>query len=162
MVGPRFTLDDFRSIYEPRRPKWDPNSSEKVPISAAMLLPQAPAIGMALGRPGSSRGISRINTYIWVIDERGIPYVLDVGLPELDGENPKHTNLTAGGNAYTGGEMWFEAADALWVSGGSGRYHPLSEDQLGDSVRVFQDFGYSVSSLGWDPERDQARRLLEE
>ena len=162
MMDPGFTLDDFRSLYESRPPKWKPDPIEKVPMCAAMLLPEAPAIGMSLGRPGRSREIPGANTYIWVIDENGIPYVLDVGLPELGGNNPKHTNLTAGGSAYLGGEMWFETADALWVSGGSGRYHPVSEDQLGDSVRVFQDFGYSVSSLGWDQERDRARRFLEE
>ena len=97
-----------------------------------------------------------------MIDENGIPYVLDVSLPELNGKNPKHTNLTGGGNAYVGGEMWFETADALWVSGGSGRYQPVSEDQLVDSVRVFQNFGYSVSSLGWNSESNKACRCLGE
>ena len=162
MVIPGFTLDDFRSIYDPRPPGKDPDPIEIVPINAVMLLPEAPAMGVSLGRPGEGHGSLATNTYIWVIDEDGIPYVLDVGLPELGGRRPKHTNLTLGANAYVGGEMWFEAADALWVSGGSGRYHPVSEDQLGASVRVFEYFGYSVRSLGWDLEGGVARRFLEE
>ena len=162
MVSPGFTLDDFRSIYEPRPPAKDPDPIETVPINSVMFLPKAPAMGVSLGRPGEGRSSPATNTYIWVIDEEGIPYVLDVGLPELGGLHPKHTNLTLGGNAYVGGEMWFEAADALWVSGGSGRYPPVSEDQLGASVRVFEYFGYSVRSLGWDVEGGVARRFLEE
>ena len=162
MVSPGLTLDDFRLIYEPRPPRWDPEPSEAIPIDAALLLPQAPAMGVSLGRPGEGRGSPATNTYIWVIDQYGIPYVLDTALAELGGCCPKHTNLTAGGSAYVGGEMWFETVDALWVSGGSGRYHPVSEDQLVDSMRVFQDFGYSVRSLGWDPGEGVARRFLEE
>ena len=161
-MGPGFTLYDFRSIYELRPPKWDPDPVEAVSISEATLLPQAPAMGVSLGRPGESRNVPGTNTYIWVIDQNGIPYVLDVGLLELGGHRPKHTNLTAGGDAYVGGEMWFETDRALWVSGGSGRYHPVAEEQLGDSVRVFEYFGYSVRSLGWNPEVGVARRFLGE
>lgn len=162
MVIPGLTLDDFRLLYHPRPPMREPDQIEAVPINAAMLLPQAPAKGVSLGRLGRGRDIPGSNTYIWVIDQKGIPYVLDVGLPELGGCRPKHTNLTLGGSAYVGGEMWFKAADALWVSGGSGRYRPVSEDQLGASVRVFEHFGYSVRSLGWDFEGGVARRFLEE
>jgi hypothetical protein len=162
MVGPGFTLDDFRSLYEPRPPKWEPDPVEAIPIDAATLLPQAPAVGVSLGWPREGRNDPGTNTYLWVIDLEGIPYVLDVGLPQLGGCRPKHTNLTGGGMAFVGGEMWFEAVDKLYISGGSGRYEPGSEDQLEDSRRVFESFGYSVSSLGWNSIRGKPVRFLGE
>ena len=162
MVGPGFTLNDFRLVYQPRLPTWEPDPIEAVPISVAMLLSHAPATGVSLGWPRQSNSDPGIHTYIWVIDDNGVPYVLDVGLVELGGLHPHHTNLTGGNRAYVGGEMWFETDDTLWVSGSSGRYHPISEVQLGDSVKVFEDFGYSVHSLGWDSEGARAYRFLGE
>lgn len=122
----------------------------------------APATGISLGKPRESRSAPGINTYLWVIDENGIPYVLDEELVELNGRRPKHTNLTSGGVAFVGGEMWFEAADKMWISGSSGRYHPLSAEQLEDSVKVFESHDYSVWSLGWDFVNDRANRFLGE
>ncbi len=43
---------------------------------------------------------------------------------------PKHTNLTGGGRAYLGGELWFTNNSEVYVSGGSGRYPPSDERQL--------------------------------
>ena len=159
MVNPGSALNDFRALYELRCPKWKPPLVEALPIKAATLLPQAPAEGVSLGWPRESRNDPGINTYIWVIDDNGIPHIRVVKLDELGERHPHHTNLTGGGRAYVGGEMWFETNDTLWVSGSSGRYHPISEVQLGDSVKVFEDFGYSVHSMGWDPEGGRACRF---
>jgi hypothetical protein len=43
----------------------------------------------------------------------------------------KHSNLTGGRPAFSGGEMMFIAADTLVVSGYSGRYGPRSADECG-------------------------------
>ena len=99
---PGFTLDEFRSLYEPRPPKWKPDDIEAIPIIGAMLLPYAPADDILLGKPRESRNDSGTNTYIWVINQNGIPYALDVGLIELSDQRPKHTNLIGGGRAYSG------------------------------------------------------------
>ena len=98
--------------------------------------------------------------YLWAIDDTGIPYVREVPLRALDGELPKHTNLTAGGLAYVAGELWFSDESSLFLSGGSGRYPPRSAHHLDDAVRVFEFYGYGVMSLGWDTDNDMARRLL--
>ena len=159
-IDPSSALNDFRSLYVARGPKWHPSANEALPIGSAMLLPPAPATGVSLGWPRESDSDPGIHTYIWVIDDSGIPHIKDVKLDELGGYCPRHTNLTAGGKAYVGGELWFESHDTLWISGSSGRYHPISEVQLGDSVKVFKDFGYSVHSLGWDSEVGRANRFL--
>lgn len=161
MAGFVSYLDEFCSLYELRPPKWEPPQCEARRICAAMILPPAPADGVSLGQPKVSDADPGINTHLWVIDEDGIPYVLDKELVELNGRRPKHTNLTGGGMAFVGGELWFEAKDRLWVSGGSGRYEPDTEALLLDSCRVFESLGYSVLSLGWNQEIGRARRYLE-
>lgn len=97
-----------------------------------------------------------------MIDPRGVPYLIENSLIVLNGRLPKHTNLTGGGPAYVGGELWFLDTSTLYVSGGSGRFPPVDEKQLDAAISVFVSFGYAVSSLGWNPITDRARRFLEE
>ena len=101
----------------------------------------------------------RTNRYLWVIDTRGVPYTLDAPISAI-GAVPKHTNLTGGGQAYLGGELWFVSGTAVYISGGSGRYPPIDAAQLDEAAQVFRAFGYDVTSLGWDSQRGQARRIL--
>lgn len=68
----------------------------------------------------------------------------------LDGNVPKHTNLTGGNPAYIGGQLWFSDTRHMLVSGGSGRFPPLDEEQLTAAITVFSSFEYKVTSLGWD------------
>ncbi len=112
-----------------------------------------------MGTPPRSRD-EPPNGYLWAIDDTGIPYILEAPLPALNGNRPKHTNLTAGGPAYIGGELWFSDARSLFLSGGSGRYPPRNAEQLSNAVRVFEFYGYGVTSLGWDTDSDTAQRLL--
>jgi hypothetical protein len=113
------------------------------------------------GYPSSSNTEESTNTYLWVIDHRGVPYIIDAETTVLEGQRPKHTNLTGDGEAYVGGELWFKTGSFLYVSGASGRYRPISEQQLKDAVKVFEAFGYEVQSLGWD-EESGPKRYLEE
>ena len=155
-------IDDFRRRYESRPPKWIPESHEEVRLDAGdglRFLEPAPATGVTHGPPPKSSS-EKTNRYLWVIDERGVPYILEVSIARI-GSAPKHTNLTGGGEAYLGGEAWFESDTALCISGGSGRYPPQNAAQLDEAVRVFESFGYRVASLGWDREQGIARRLLE-
>ena len=78
----------------------------------------------------------------------------------LDGNPPKHTNLTGGKPAYIGGELWFAGARHMFVSGGSGRFHPLDEEQLSAAIDVFSSFSYMVTSLGWDSASGSAMRVF--
>ena len=96
-----------------------------------------------------------------MIDYRGIPYLIESPMAILDFHCPKHTNLTGGKSAYIGGELWFSDANSIYVSGGSGRFHPLNEQQLDAAIGVFSSFKYTVKSLGWNRETDLAMRYLE-
>lgn len=87
--------------------------------------------------------------------------MFEIIIPSI-GSVPKHTNLTGGGQAYLGGELWFTSATSIYLSGGSGRYPPLDATQLEEATEVFRSFGYEALSLGWDydlqrPIRDLGR-----
>ena len=161
------SLDEFRRRYSPRPPRLRSSFSESelrklTEVDGLRMLDHAPAPeDILLGTPPRSRTANGRHRYLWVIDLNGVPYIREMFIHALEGNSdnlPKHTNLTGGGPAYLGGELWFESRAELYVSGGSGRYRPKSESQLDDAVAVFRGFGYDVTSLGWD---GGPRRFLE-
>ena len=89
-----------------------------------------------------------------------IPYIFEAPIPVLQNNWPKHTNLTAGGRAYLGGELWFRDHESIYVSGGSGRYPPRNPQHLADAADVFRSYGYAVTSLGWDTDNNRAERYI--
>ena len=125
-----------------------------------MLLAR-PVQDIKLGKPPPKAGDVGVNTYIWVIDDEGIRYVIE---QSIDGRPnpPKHTNLTGGEEAYVGGELWFSSDTSIYLSGGSGRYPPRNELELEDIVRVFESYGYTVTSLGLNNITKRANRHYDE
>ena len=121
----------------------------------------APAEDVEFGAPPRSAIQGGHNRYLWIIDDRGIPYILESPLRSLGEEIPKHTNLTGGDLAYVGGELWFADGRSIYVSGASGRYPPRDEVHLAAAVAVFTSYEYEVKSLGWDSEADSIKRYLE-
>lgn len=156
-------LADFKNRYSLRSPCYPQGriESECQQIAGFRLLKQAPATGFQAGFPPLARNQRGTNTYIWVIDPKGVPYIIEAAIEELGWDPPKHTNLTGDGKAYVGGELWFRDASFLFVSGGSGRYPPCSEGQLHDVIGVFNAFGYEVRSLGWKQQSGPIRHLEE-
>ena len=154
------TLDEFRTRYSLRKSKRLISQYEAIPLQLGdglRLLQKAPVSDVAFGYPPQSRETSGCNTYLWVIDDRGIPYLIESPMEILAGYDPKHTNLTGGQPAYIGGELWFSDTSHMFVSGGSGRFPPLDEEQLAAAITVFSSFKYKVTSLGWDDEHGARR-----
>ena len=153
-------IASFRAHYAPPRPSaLALGRGEDVPLTAAglRLLGSPPATGVLTGFPPRRWG-EPSNRYLWVIDDRGIPYIQEVPVLILGNKVPKHTNLTAGGLAYIGGELWFSSYESLYVSGASGRYPPQDAQHLADAVKVFESFGFQATSLGWASDNDEAER----
>ena len=160
MCEVKLPLGEFAERYHLLPPLWRPPELEMRALDDIRFLVEAPAMDVSFGKPPRV-DVDGVHTYLWVIDDRGIPYILDHGRPDLGGERPKHTNLTLGRGAFVGGELWFETGSSLWISGKSGRYGPRYPDLLEDSVAVFRSFGYSVQSLGWDYEANRPKPFLE-
>ena len=122
------------------------------------FLGKAPATNAKLGtrRYGTDDGGE--NTHLWIIDEQGVPYIIEAEEGEPGGQLRKHTNLTGGTKAYLGGEMWFETQSLVYITGGSSRYPPRDNNQLEDAKRVFESFGYETISFGWDKRQNDPSR----
>ncbi len=72
----------------------------------------------------------------------------------------KHTNLTGGDPAFSGGELLFLDDSTLIVSGDSGRYGPRNADEMRDAALAFKESGYEVYSMGYDSEANRAFPLI--
>ena len=111
-------LDDFRSRYDLRSPEFIGNQREVAQLdrnSGLRLLKPAPAMDIAVGFPPSSSADDTTNRYLWVIDGQGIPYIIESPIAVIGHKLPKHTNLTGGGDAYLGGEMWFSSTISIFM-----------------------------------------------
>jgi hypothetical protein len=71
----------------------------------------------------------------------------------------KHTNLTGGEPAHSGGQIVIVSVGVLALDGGSGRYGPQSEEEMTDVAKAFTDAGYGVWSYGYDEESGWAFRI---
>ncbi|MCP9840916.1 hypothetical protein KBY93_09735 [Synechococcus sp. J7-Johnson] len=72
----------------------------------------------------------------------------------------KHTNLTGGNAAFSGGELVFLDVVTIVVNGCSGRYGPRSNSEMQEVARAFADSGYGVWSMGFDDETNRPARFL--
>ena len=90
--------------------------------------------------------------HIWLICVDDVIYSEEAGASGLltNRQRLSHTNLSGGNDAHCGGELWFRDAQTIWLTGGSSRYAPNTEDELNAAVKGFIDSGYTVCSCGWD------------
>ena len=157
------SLHDFLERYPPRpyRLKEDvdaypPVELEPVTNHDGLLLLNGVPAGAPRGRPRSSRAENGDRCHLWVIDARGRPCISEAPLPRLGDGLLHHTNLTGGGEASIGGEIWFDELPRIYLSGCSGRYPPCDPSQLEAAENLFRAVGFDVVSLGWDYEAGQA------
>ncbi|MGN6307106.1 MAG: hypothetical protein ACTHNH_19980 [Mesorhizobium sp.] len=99
----------------------------------------------------------RTSKYLWVIAEDAVPFGKECGA-EVD---IKHTNLTAGGKAFCGGEVWFADKESIYLNGGSGRYPCEDDEILLESVKSFyMDIGYRIAIPPFDEDVGQRPRVF--
>ncbi|MBU2765034.1 hypothetical protein HAP94_02200 [Acidithiobacillus ferrivorans] len=100
--------------------------------------------------------------YLWVISPTSVPYIEEdarIG-QTLESRCVKHTNLTGGNPAHSGGELWFIDNLKVLIGGASGRYGPDTETQLMDAVLSFKNEGYIVASIGFDDDTGFPAKIL--
>ena len=104
---------------------------------------------------------AEVTKYLWVVAPTAVPFALEL-LPDVRFERGRlsHTNLTGGGPAHSGGEMWFTDHSIIIMNGGSGRYPPRSVDELDEVAKAFKSVGYKVAHMGWDNETSSPARYL--
>ena len=62
----------------------------------------------------------------------------------------KHSNLTGGAPAHSGGEIWRIKDKGLLLNAASGRYGAEGEAELNGVVDVLRSLGFAVGSMGFD------------
>ena len=72
----------------------------------------------------------------------------------------KHTNLTGGAAAYSGGELIVLDRLTIVINGRSGRYGPKTKSELQGAARAFADSGYGVWYMGWDEDANRPAPFL--
>jgi|APTNR8051073442_1049403.scaffolds.fasta_scaffold02391_3 hypothetical protein len=89
---------------------------------------------------------------LWVVGARDVPFADEAGPygRSLAGGAIKHSNLTGGSDAYSGGEAWRIKGKGLLVNASSGRYGAECEKELNEVVDIFRHAGFSVASMGFD------------
>jgi hypothetical protein len=146
----------------PRKPAENPDQLRPLTREDGVVSVEAPPFPSSVaGDPGFAPG-----KHLWVLVPHDLPVILetapDVRPPPLQSGVAKHTNLTGGGPACSGGELWVDAVSAalLYVNGGSGRYGPKTPAELDDAVQVFRGLGFQVESAGWDDGNDIPARTF--
>lgn len=160
----RMDFAEFRKSYPLRAPRYIRNLDEEklLPSSEGrMRFPEEVEGRVHLSdvpRSLSQRG----NTYLWVVAANEVPFALEsveFGKKLKNGEI-KHPNLTGGGHAHCGGELWFIEERKLLLSASSGRYGPQSEQEMDDVALAFKNEGFEVASLGFDEDTGRPNTLL--
>jgi hypothetical protein len=95
--------------------------------------------------------------HLWVVGEDGVPFAEERGAfgRSLASGVIKHSNLTGGGTAYSGGELVVLDKDKIIVNGYSGRYGPRTEAEMTAAAKAFRLSGYFVWSMGFDVEANK-------
>lgn len=150
-------LAAFRRDHPPRPPKFDVAIADQLkPLPAEDVAGQlrdgsGVEVMLAAGVPSTAEE-ARTARHLWVIGLETEPYALEAcgfGRALRDGVI-KHTNLTGGGPAHCGGELWFLASGRICLNGDSGRYGPTSEAELMAAARAVAACGFEVGVMGWN------------
>jgi hypothetical protein len=91
---------------------------------------------------------------LWVVRLQDVVHAIE-GMPvglKLESGVIKHSNLTAGGQAFAGGELIVLDENTIVINGRSGRYGPRSTEEMADVAIAFRRSGYRIWSMGFDEE----------
>jgi hypothetical protein len=99
---------------------------------------------------------------LWVLRPDALVYAPEASTfgAALESGVIKHTNLTGGRDAHSGGELRLLGENTVVVNGASGRYGPRTEEALHEVVRAFKASGYRVFWTGYDAETNRPAPLV--
>lgn len=159
-------FEEYRAAYPARPPdlRRQQFADELKDLSGnndILAVEVAPATGITLGRPQPGNVIDSAK-YLWLITPEDVCAAPEFGKSgrETNRGRLAHTNLSGGGEAHAGGEMWFHGHSSIWMTGGSARYQPATESELNAVVEAFKTAGYAVRSAGWDTEAGKPARVF--
>src|SRR5882672_8818343 len=152
-------FDNYRSRYHARPPNLDrqqfPDEVRLITAAEGLVdLTTAPTNAFQQGVPPGMQVTDSINKYLWVIGPGEVPVAIEGPRPERQVQRGSlsHTNLTGGGNAHCGGELWFIDDSTVIINGASSRYAPRGASELNEIAVSFKACGYRTATMGWNDE----------
>ena len=165
MTATQKAFDKLRShLKEPRvpRPGLIKDSDQLKLMTAADGLAQwvdgtATAGSAALGAAPLLTQEDCANLRLWVVRKQDVVHASESCKfgKTLQSQEIKHTNLTGGEPAYSGGEIIVADAGIVYLNGRSGRYGPGTREELHAVADAFVESGYGVWLMGWDEEANR-------
>ncbi|UYK65069.1 hypothetical protein NG831_12530 [Xanthomonas sacchari] len=95
--------------------------------------------------------------HLWVVRKEDVVHAQEHCAfgKELESGLIKHTNLTGGDPAFSGGELVFIDNSTIVINGNSGRYGPKGSEEMKRVAHAFAKSGYRVWSMGFDTETNR-------
>ena len=109
------------------------------------------------------RDAAQQGCFLWIVRSADMPIALEACEwgRKLESAVIKHSNLTGGLPAHSGGELWAVAGEGLLVNANSGRYGADSSEELEAFVRSLQALGLRVGSMGFDLDNPKAPNTVQ-
>lgn len=103
------------------------------------------------------KNLDQADRQLWVVREADVVHAEELcGWGQaLETGKIKHSNLTGGAPAYSGGELIALDDTTIVLNGCSGRYGPQSATEMQRVAEAFTKSGYHVWSCGFDEEAGQ-------
>lgn len=100
--------------------------------------------------------------HLWVVGPDSVPVAPETCRwgKNLESTVIKHSNLTGGGKAHSGGEFWCIKGKGILVNAGSGRYGATTVEELDAFIEVARAMGCRVASAGFDDENPGVPNIL--
>jgi len=158
-LPPTDELAGYRKDYPARDMRRDPNNQDELilmPHSEGLYELSVPPVSITDFPRHSSLPTTEQTApearHLWVIRPDGVPVALEACQwgKDLESGCIKHSNLTGGGQAHSGGEIWFIGEDRIAINAASGRYGAESAAEFKIITDAVRRSGYHVASMGFD------------
>jgi hypothetical protein len=162
-LKPTEWLATYRKQYPAKPMRRAPNNDDeliRMPQDQGVYeLPHRPATQSQFPRassPPRTKETAREARHLWVIRSGDVPVALEACAwgTTLQSMCIKHSNLTGGDDAHSGGEIWFINDDRIAVNAQSGRYGAESDREF----KMIVDALRHLRIFGWEKLKDLADR----
>lgn len=154
----------YRSKHQPERPmnsdvpRYDGDTDKMQPQDGLNDWRDGP-VAIVQPLPSAQLKLSpdMVHLHLWVVTANQVLYAIeDCVFGNARGAGVvKHSNLTGGGVAFSGGELFFIDDETIAINGHSGRYRPRSHEEMKDIERAFVGSGYKVWSMGYNEDTNR-------
>lgn len=164
-------MTEFRKGYPLRAMKRQPaNDDELKQMHSIDGMLDLEACGLSqleasggVAEPPSLREQASEGRFLWAVRSMDAPVALEECAwgHGLETKRIKHSNLTSGAPAHSGGELWVIQHQGVLVNANSGRYGADTPKELGAFVEALRELGFRAASMGFDLDNPVAPNVVQ-